>query len=86
MEQARSVIFQDSDGREYQARIIGRTPAGAHLAVQLEDGAAIKRAVPWFGDAADGPRWRYSVPSYPTAERAWSCAGHEWRDSEGGES
>ena len=83
MEQARSVIYEQ-EGSEYPAKLIGRTLAGAHLAVEMGGEVAIKRAVPWWGDTADGPRWRYTPPSYPTAERAWSCAGHEWTDTEGG--
>jgi len=58
---SRQAIYQDSNGREYPAVIIGRTPAGAHLAVEIDGEVVVKMRV---------PRWQYAeVDDVPVVKR-----------------
>lgn len=83
-----AVIYRDKVGTDWPAFLIGRSPAGMHVAV--DDGAGgieVKRAVPWDGEVLDGECWRFKAPlnleERHGPQRA-GCEAHDYRDGETG--
>jgi hypothetical protein len=90
----RKVIYQNCNGQEFDAHLLGGTDLGAHLLVDIDGAPVILRRVAWFGDAhPGGEHWRYASPNdelddVPVVRRTGDlpaiqdCECHEWRDGE----
>lgn len=58
----RKIIYANCNGQEFDGHLMGGTPAGAHLLVDIDGSPVILRRVPWMGDTHPGGEcWRYAA-------------------------